>query len=121
MAWRQVRQRFTAPSRDAVGSSGNLGGADKGLPDGPGNTDEALPVALNGRGTDMVMVKPTACPTWTLVPPRVKDESFKVPTFAWVSSEYAMLKAAAINGWLDRRRDDGEPARLQTRGVRTAC
>jgi porphobilinogen synthase len=65
----------------------------------PGNGDEALREALDiAEGADMVMVKP-ACPPRRLAPG--KDE-FRVPTFAYqVSGEYAMLKAAALNGWLD--------------------
>jgi porphobilinogen synthase len=88
--------------RDAVGSASNLGKADKKVYQmDPGNTDEALrEVALDiAEGADMVMVKP-GMPYLDVVR-RVKDE-FKVPTFAYqVSGEYAMLKAAAQNGWLD--------------------
>ena len=93
---------FYGPFRDAVGSSGNLGKADKKVYQmDPGNSDEALrEVAMDiAEGADMVMVKP-GMPYLDVVR-RVKDE-FKVPTFAYqVSGEYAMLKAAAINGWLD--------------------
>ena len=93
---------FYGPFRDAVGSAGNLGKADKKVYQmDPGNTDEALrEVAMDiAEGADMVMVKP-GMPYLDVVR-RVKDE-FKVPTFAYqVSGEYAMLKAAAINGWLD--------------------
>ena len=93
---------FYGPFRDAVGSSGNLGKADKKVYQmDPGNTDEALrEVALDiAEGADMVMVKP-GMPYLDVVR-RVKDE-FKIPTFAYqVSGEYAMLKAAAQNGWLD--------------------
>ena len=93
---------FYGPFRDAVGSSSNLGKADKKVYQmDPGNLDEALrEVALDlAEGADMVMVKP-GMPYLDVVR-RVKDE-FKVPTFAYqVSGEYAMLKAAAINGWLD--------------------
>ncbi len=93
---------FYGPFRDAVGSSGNLGKADKkAYQMDPGNSDEALrEVAMDiAEGADMVMVKP-GMPYLDIVR-RVKDE-FKVPTFAYqVSGEYAMLKAAAINGWLD--------------------
>ena len=93
---------FYGPFRDAVGSAGNLGKADKKFYQmDPGNTDEALrEVAMDiAEGADMVMVKP-GMPYLDVVR-RVKDE-FKVPTFAYqVSGEYAMLKAAAINGWLD--------------------
>jgi porphobilinogen synthase len=93
---------FYGPFRDAVGSAGNLGKADKKVYQmDPGNTDEALrEVALDiAEGADMVMVKP-GMPYLDIVR-RVKDE-FRVPTFAYqVSGEYAMLKAAADNGWLD--------------------
>jgi porphobilinogen synthase len=93
---------FYGPFRDAVGSSGNLGKADKKVYQmDPGNIDEALrEVAIDlAEGADMVMVKP-GMPYLDVVR-RVKDE-FRVPTFAYqVSGEYAMLKAAAINGWLD--------------------
>ena len=93
---------FYGPFRDAVGSAGNLGKADKKVYQmDPGNTDEALrEVAMDiAEGADMVMVKP-GMPYLDVVR-RVKDE-FKVPTFAYqVSGEYAMLKAAALNGWLD--------------------
>ena len=93
---------FYGPFRDAVGSRGNLGKSDKKVYQmDPGNSDEALrEVALDiAEGADMVMVKP-GLPYLDIVR-RVKDE-FKVPTFAYqVSGEYAMLKAAAQNGWLD--------------------
>ena len=93
---------FYGPFRDAVGSSANLGKADKNTYQmDPANSDEALrEVALDlAEGADMVMVKP-GMPYLDIVR-RVKDE-FKVPTFAYqVSGEYAMLKAAAQNGWLD--------------------
>jgi porphobilinogen synthase len=93
---------FYGPFRDAVGSAANLGKSDKkSYQMDPGNTDEALrEVALDiAEGADMVMVKP-GMPYLDIVR-RVKDE-FKVPTFAYqVSGEYAMLKAAAQNGWLD--------------------
>ncbi|MDC8774530.1 porphobilinogen synthase [Roseateles albus] len=92
---------FYGPFRDAVGSAGNLGKADKKTYQmDPGNSDEALrEVALDiAEGADMVMVKP-GMPYLDIVR-RVKDE-FRVPTFAYqVSGEYAMLKAAAANGWL---------------------
>ena len=92
---------FYGPFRDAVGSAGNLGKADKKVYQmDPGNSDEALrEVALDlAEGADMVMVKP-GMPYLDIVR-RVKDE-FRVPTFAYqVSGEYAMLKAAAQNGWL---------------------
>jgi porphobilinogen synthase len=93
---------FYGPFRDAVGSAGNLGKSNKKVYQmDPGNSDEALrEVALDlAEGADMVMVKP-GMPYLDIVR-RVKDE-FKVPTFAYqVSGEYAMLKAAALNGWLD--------------------
>ena len=93
---------FYGPFRDAVGSATNLGKADKKVYQmDPGNSDEALrEVAMDiAEGADMVMVKP-GMPYLDVVR-RVKDE-FAVPTFAYqVSGEYAMLKAAAQNGWLD--------------------
>ncbi len=93
---------FYGPFRDAVGSAANLGKANKKVYQmDPGNSDEALrEVALDiAEGADMVMVKP-GMPYLDIVR-CVKDE-FKVPTFAYqVSGEYAMLKAAAQNGWLD--------------------
>ena len=93
---------FYGPFRDAVGSAGNLGKSNKKVYQmDPGNTDEALrEVALDiAEGADMVMVKP-GMPYLDVVR-RVKDE-FRMPTFAYqVSGEYAMLKAAAQNGWLD--------------------
>jgi porphobilinogen synthase len=93
---------FYGPFRDAVGSAANLGKADKNTYQmDPANIDEALrEVALDlAEGADMVMVKP-GMPYLDVVR-RVKDE-FRVPTFAYqVSGEYAMIKAAAQNGWLD--------------------
>ena len=93
---------FYGPFRDAVGSASNLGKSDKkAYQMDPGNSDEALrEVGLDiAEGADMVMVKP-GMPYLDIVR-RVKDE-FRVPTFAYqVSGEYAMLKAAAANGWLD--------------------
>ena len=94
---------FYGPFRDAVGSAGNLGKGNKKVYQmDPANTDEALrEVALDiAEGADMVMVKP-GMPYLDIVR-RVKEE-FRVPTFAYqVSGEYAMLQAAAINGWLDK-------------------
>jgi len=94
---------FYGPFRDAVGSAKNLGRSNKKVYQmDPGNTDEALrEVAQDiAEGADMVMVKP-GMPYLDIVR-RVKDE-FRVPTFAYqVSGEYAMLQAAADNGWLDR-------------------
>jgi porphobilinogen synthase len=96
---------FYGPFRDAVGSAGNLAGGDKGSYQmDPPNSDEALrEVALDiAEGADFVMVKP-AMPYLDIVR-RVRDE-FGVPTFAYqVSGEYAMLKAASDNGWLDERK-----------------
>ena len=93
---------FYGPFRDAVGSASNLGKSNKKVYQmDPANTDEALrEVAMDiAEGADMVMVKP-GMPYLDIVR-RVKDE-FRVPTFAYqVSGEYAMLKAAAQNGWLD--------------------
>ena len=95
---------FYGPFRDAVGSAPNLGkGNKKNYQMDPANSDEALrEVALDlQEGADMVMVKP-GMPYLDIVR-RVKD-SFRVPTFVYqVSGEYAMLKAAAANGWLDER------------------
>ncbi|RJG07304.1 porphobilinogen synthase [Noviherbaspirillum cavernae] len=93
---------FYGPFRDAVGSSANLGKGNKATYQmDPANSNEALrEVALDlAEGADMVMVKP-GMPYLDIVR-RVKDE-FRVPTFAYqVSGEYAMIKAAAKNGWLD--------------------
>ena len=93
---------FYGPFRDAVGSAANLGKSDKKTYQmDPANSDEALrEVALDiAEGADMVMVKP-GLPYLDIVR-RVKDE-FHMPTFAYqVSGEYAMIKAAAANGWLN--------------------
>ncbi len=95
---------FYGPFRDAVGSAGNLGSGNKYTYQmDPANSDEAIKeVALDiEEGADMVMVKP-GMPYLDIVR-RVKDE-FGVPTFAYqVSGEYAMLKAAVQNGWLDEK------------------
>src|SRR5512134_3744578 len=95
---------FYGPFRDAVGSAANLGAGDKyGYQMDPANSDEALrEVQLDlAEGADMVMVKP-GLPYLDIVR-RVKDR-FGVPTFVYqVSGEYAMLMAAARNGWLDER------------------
>ena len=95
---------FYGPFRDAVGSAANLGKGNKYTYQmDPANADEALrEVELDlAEGADMVMVKP-ALPYLDVVR-RVKDR-FGAPTFAYqVSGEYAMLKAAALNGWLDER------------------
>jgi porphobilinogen synthase len=96
---------FYGPFRDAVGSSANLGQGDKRTYQmDPANTDEAMrEVALDiAEGADMVMVKP-GMPYLDIVR-RVKDE-FGMPTYAYqVSGEYAMLRGAALNGWLDGER-----------------
>lgn len=96
---------FYGPFRDAVGSAANLGGGDKySYQMDPANSDEALrEVALDlAEGADMVMVKP-GLPYLDIIR-RIKDR-YGVPTFAYqVSGEYAMLKAAAQNGWLDERK-----------------
>jgi len=96
---------FYGPFRDAVGSSGSLGSGDKRTYQmDPANGDEALrEVALDlAEGADLVMVKP-GMPYLDIVR-RVKD-TFGAPTFAYqVSGEYAMLSAAAQQGWLDREK-----------------
>ncbi len=96
---------FYGPFRNAVGSADNLAGGDKrNYQMDPSNSDEALrEVALDiAEGADFVMVKP-AMPYLDVIR-RVRDE-FAVPTFAYqVSGEYAMLKAAGDNGWLDERK-----------------
>jgi porphobilinogen synthase len=95
---------FYGPFRDAVGSAGNLGKGNKyTYQQDPANSDEALrEVALDlDEGADMIMVKP-GMPYLDIVR-RVKDQ-FGAPTFVYqVSGEYAMLMAAAQNGWLDER------------------
>jgi porphobilinogen synthase len=95
---------YYGPFRDAVGSAGNLGKGNKySYQMDPANSDEALhEVALDlAEGADMVMVKP-GLPYLDIVR-RVKDE-FRAPTYVYqVSGEYAMIKAAAQNGWLDER------------------
>ncbi|MER2491858.1 porphobilinogen synthase [Catenovulum sediminis] len=95
---------YYGPFRDAVGSAGNLKGADKkNYQMDPANSDEALhEVAMDiAEGADMVMVKP-GMPYLDIVS-KVKS-TFKVPTYAYqVSGEYAMHKAAFANGWLDER------------------
>ena len=100
---------FYGPFRDAVGSSGTLVGDKRTYQMDPANTDEALREAeLDiAEGADMVMVKP-GMPYLDIVR-RIKDE-FQVPTYAYqVSGEYAMIKAAAGNGWLD-----GDKAMLES-------
>ena len=95
---------FYGPFRDAVGSAANLAGGDKrNYQMDPANTDEALrEVNLDlAEGADLVMVKP-ALPYLDVIR-RVRDE-FQVPTFAYqVSGEYAMIKAAGQNDWLDEK------------------
>ncbi|MBK5968289.1 MULTISPECIES: porphobilinogen synthase [Thiorhodovibrio] len=95
---------FYGPFRDAVGSAANLGGGDKySYQMDPANSDEALhEVALDlAEGADMVMIKP-GMPYLDIVR-RVKD-NFGAPTFVYqVSGEYAMLKAASQNGWLNEQ------------------
>lgn len=95
---------FYGPFRDAVGSAGNLGGGNKySYQMDPANSDEALhEVAMDiNEGADMVMVKPGM--PYLDVLRRVKD-TFQKPTFVYqVSGEYAMLKAAGQNGWLDEQ------------------
>lgn len=93
---------FYGPFRDAVGSGGVLKGDKKTYQMDPANADEALrEVALDvAEGADMLMVKP-GMPYLDIVR-RIKDE-FAMPTFAYqVSGEYAMIQAAADNGWMDR-------------------
>jgi porphobilinogen synthase len=100
---------FYGPFRDAVGSAKTLTGDKRTYQMDPGNTDEALrEVALDiDEGADMIMVKP-GLPYLDIVA-RVK-ETFSMPTFAYqVSGEYAMIQAAAQNGWLD-----GERAMLES-------
>jgi porphobilinogen synthase len=95
---------FYGPFRDAIGTNATLIGDKRTYQMDPGNTDEALrEVALDlEEGADMVMVKP-GLPYLDVVR-RVKD-TFEVPTFAYqVSGEYAMIEAAARNGWLDGER-----------------
>ena len=100
---------FYGPFRDAVGASGTLVGDKKTYQMNPANSDEALALVRRdlAEGADMVMVKP-GMPYLDVVR-RVKD-AFGVPTFAYqVSGEYAMIKAAALNGWID-----GERAMLES-------
>jgi porphobilinogen synthase len=95
---------FYGPFRDAVGSAGNLGGGNKySYQMDPANTNEALQeVAMDlAEGADMVMVKP-GMPYLDIV--RSVKEEFKVPTYVYhVSGEYAMLKAAGMNGWINEK------------------
>jgi porphobilinogen synthase len=93
---------FYGPFRDAVGSAANLGGANKySFQMDPANSNEALrEIELDlEEGADMIMIKP-GMPYLDII--RRAKEAFEVPTFAYqVSGEYAMLKAASLNGWLD--------------------
>ncbi|MCL4105451.1 UNVERIFIED_CONTAM: hypothetical protein GTU68_055582 [Idotea baltica] len=92
---------FYGPFRDAVGASGALKGDKKTYQMDPGNADEALRLVARDleSGADMVMVKPGL--PYLDICTRVKD-AFGAPTYAYqVSGEYAMIKAAAANGWID--------------------
>jgi porphobilinogen synthase len=95
---------FYGPFRDAVGSAGNLGQGNKfSYQMDPANSDEAIrEIQLDlQEGADMIMVKP-GMPYLDII--RRAKQQFQVPTFAYqVSGEYAMLKAASMNGWLDER------------------
>ena len=100
---------FYGPFRDAVGASGALKGDKKTYQMNPGNSDEALRLIERDlrEGADMVMVKPGM--PYLDICRRVKD-AFGVPTYAYqVSGEYAMIRAAAQNGWID-----GEKAMLES-------
>ncbi len=100
---------FYGPFRDAVGATAALAGDKKTYQIDPGNSDEAIRTVARDivEGADMVMVKPGM--PYLDICRRVKDE-FGVPTFAYqVSGEYAMLQAAAANGWLD-----GDKAMLES-------
>jgi porphobilinogen synthase len=100
---------FYGPFRDAVGASGALKGDKKTYQMNPGNSDEALRLVARdlAEGADMVMVKPGM--PYLDICARVK-EAFGAPTFAYqVSGEYAMIKGAAANGWID-----GEKAMLES-------
>ena len=100
---------FYGPFRDAVGATGALKGDKKTYQMNPGNSDEALRLVARdlSEGADMVMVKPGM--PYLDICRRIKD-SFGAPTFAYqVSGEYAMIKAAAANGWID-----GEKAMLES-------
>jgi len=92
---------FYGPFRDAVGASGALKGDKNTYQMDPGNSDEALRLVARdlSEGADMVMVKPGM--PYLDICRRVKD-AFGVPTYAYqVSGEYAMLKGAGLNGWVD--------------------
>ena len=95
---------FYGPFRDAVGASGALTGDKKTYQMDPGNADEALRLIERDlmEGADMVMVKP-GMPYLDIC--RAVKDTFRVPTYAYqVSGEYAMLMAAAQNGWIDGER-----------------
>jgi porphobilinogen synthase len=95
---------FYGPFRDALGSAGTLKGDKKTYQMDPANSDEALrEVAMDiAEGADMIMVKP-GLPYLDII--RRVRERFEMPTFAYqVSGEYAMIMAAARNGWLDEER-----------------
>jgi porphobilinogen synthase len=105
----EIRQAFYGPFRDAVGASGALKGDKKTYQMNPANTDEALRLVARdlAEGADMVMVKPGM--PYLDICHRVKD-AFGAPTFAYqVSGEYAMIQAAAQNGWID-----GEKAMVES-------
>ena len=100
---------FYGPFRDAVGASGALRGDKKTYQMNPANSDEALRLVERDlmQGADMVMVKPGM--PYLDICRRVKD-TFGAPTYAYqVSGEYAMIKGAALNGWID-----GEKAMLES-------
>jgi porphobilinogen synthase len=100
---------FYGPFRDAVGASGALKGDKKTYQMNPANSDEALRLVERDlrEGADMVMVKPGM--PYLDICHRVKT-AFGVPTFAYqVSGEYAMIRAAALNGWID-----GEKAMIES-------
>jgi len=100
---------FFGPFRDAVGASGALKGDKKTYQMNPANSDEALRLVERDlmQGADMVMVKPGM--PYLDICRRVKD-TFGAPTYAYqVSGEYAMIKGAALNGWID-----GEKAMLES-------
>jgi len=98
---RNTRAPFYGPFRDAVGASGALKGDKKTYQMNPANSDEALRLIERDltEGADMVMVKP-GMPYLDIIH-RVKT-TFGAPTYAYqVSGEYAMIRAAALNGWID--------------------
>jgi porphobilinogen synthase len=112
---------FYGPFRDAVGTSATLTGDKRTYQMDPGNTEEAIrEVALDlEEGADMIMVKP-GLPYLDIVR-RVKD-TFGVPTFAYqVSGEYAMIEAAARNGWIDGERAMLEASPPSSARAPTGC